>query len=707
MVKRCLFVALALLMACANAAFAVGALYAHRAFTSDQYLPLWLSSYDATTTITDQMAVTHVDQSFTNETGQRLEGIMVFPLPENAVITELALWENGVRNVGKVMESDTARAVYDAVVRRSIDPALLEYMGNNLFKLSVFPIEASGVNSVRRIEITYAELLPYDAGSIKFNFFMKTVNMSSKPVTRASLTVALNSQKEILSVSSSTHTVAQGLAITRISANAYSLLYGQEAVVSDRDLTIEYRLKNDNYAISNLTYTPKFPGGMFFDTLGDNPYFLLWITPPDTVTMDQVIKKNVVFMPDISSSMAGVRMDQVRTALNAMVDMLNPGDKFNIVAFNTSSMAFKPDLVAYNSANAALAHSFINSLGAAGMTNMLDAFRTAFRSTWVDTCVNTVVFLTDGKPTWPDTNWQAIIDTVLKFNATANVGVNTFGVGDTTTEIIPAFLKLMAGRNNGFSYLIKNNTAISTVLENFMQKISHPTIKNLSITYGGLTPQDVYPPVLPNVYSRSQLTIMGRYINTGSFPVTVTGSVGSKTMTLSQTMSFPSTLMPNQPFVPRMWASEKIDYLLEQISMYGAVPELKTAVVLLGKKYSIITPYTSMVVAPPLVGVVEDKTMAGVAKVTLRQCAPNPFRATTLIQFAAPRCATPQKMALEVFDARGRHVRTLVNEMTMGGNYRVMWDATDAAGRKVCPGIYLVVFSVGNVQQMQKVRYIR
>jgi hypothetical protein len=114
----------------ASYSFGVGALYARRAGTTDSSSVLWLKSYDATVTVVDQMAITHVDQVFKNEDYSRKEGILVFPLPEDAIVTELALWINGVRVLGQVMESDTARAKYDSIVRRSIDPALLEYMGD-------------------------------------------------------------------------------------------------------------------------------------------------------------------------------------------------------------------------------------------------------------------------------------------------------------------------------------------------------------------------------------------------------------------------------------------------------------------------------------------------------------------------------------------------------------------------------------------------
>ena len=707
MIKRIAVSIVLLVMISINSVHAVGALYARQPLSNFDYKPLWLTKYDVKTVITDQMSVTHVDQTFKNETNQRLEGIMLFPLPDNAIITELALWEDGVRKVGKTMESDTARAIYNGTVRKSIDPALLEYMGNNVFKLSVFPIEGSGVNSERRVEITYAELLPYEAGVCKYSFPMKTVNMSSKPVQRASVSISLSSQQTILSASSSSHNAGTGFSLTKTSDTSFSVLYGQENTWSEKDLNVEYKLKNNDYGIRALTYTPSFPSVNFYDTIGDSPYFLLWITPPDTVTMDKIMKKNIVFVADVSSSMTGTRITQVRKALNSMVDMLNSGDRFNIVSFSTAANMYKSDLVNFNTSNAATAHTFINSLGASGMTNMNEAFKAAFQNSWVDTCVNTIVFLTDGKPTWPDTNCNAVLDTVSKLNKTAKVNVTTFGIGDTATEIIPAFLKDLSKNSNGFSYLITDNNQITGTLETFMQKISHPTIKNVTIEYGSLTSQDVYPTRLPDIYAQSQLTILGRYLSPQTATISVAGTVGSKEMILSKAMSFPSKTMENQPFVPRMWASVKINYLLDQIASFGVTPELKTAVVYLGKKYNIITPYTSMLVAPETSNLTEDKTMARSAQMHLSPCMPNPFRATTMVQFAVPQMKTPQKMVVKIFDARGALVRTLVNEYSLGGNYRVSWNALDNNGRQVSPGMYIVAFSCGAVKRITTVSFLR
>jgi len=239
MIKKSLITTAVALLLITESIFAIGSLYARRPLTNDSYFPLWLKNYDATVTITDQMAVTHVDQTFKNETNQRLEGIFFFPLPENAIVMELILWVNGVPVQAQVMDSDTAQSIYENTVKKLIDPALLEYMGDNIFKLSVFPIEPDGHQmSERRIEITYAELLPFDNGNIEYTFLMKTVNLSSKPVERASISIDLSSQKEILSLISPTHDNTSGIVINKLSNFAYKITYGEENAHSEKDLKL-------------------------------------------------------------------------------------------------------------------------------------------------------------------------------------------------------------------------------------------------------------------------------------------------------------------------------------------------------------------------------------------------------------------------------------------------------------------------------------
>ena len=688
----------------AHSVFATGALFAHRPLTNDAMVPLWLTNYNADVVITDQIAVTHVDQTFRNETSQRLEGVLVFPLPQGAVVTELALWENGRRVVASIKERDTARMIYNSYVQRTIDPALLEYMGDNVFKLSVFPIEPAGSPMCeRRIEVTYAELLPYAMSQVEYRFFMKTINLSPKPVQRSSLSYTLTSQKKILSLMSPTHEASAGYYVAKKSDYSYTGIFGDENSYSDKDFRLVYRFESAAFALNCLTYVPpKDSSVKFFDAPGDNPYYVLWVTTPDTI---KVLKKNVVFVADISSSMAGTRIAQLKNSLKTMVAMLNAGDKFNIVAFSSASRSFKPDLVAADSTTKKAATEFINQLTEIGLTNMEDAFKTALAAGWDNACVNSAVFLTDGKPTWPVTATTASVrDTVLVYNK-AKVAVYSFGMGDDVDE---GFLLALSKENAGAYTHIAVDDSIFSTMTGFMQMISYPLIKGCAIGYGGLQTSDVLPNPLPNLVATTQLTVLGRYAGSGTYPVTFSGTARSSPLTLSQKLSFPSGA-GNQPFVPRMWASSKISALLEQIALYGERTELVAGVKTLGLKYAIVTPYTSLITNPTTVKpgqLVEDKTARAPASMMLSQNMPNPVSSVTLLRYAIPVRATPQQVSLNIYDAKGRLVRKLVRDLTMGGNFFVKWDARDAGGKRVAAGLYFAVLESQNVRSMIQMRVL-
>jgi hypothetical protein len=155
-----------------------------------------------------------------------------------------------------------------------------------------------------------------------------------------------------------------------------------------------------------------------------------------------------------------------------------------------------------------------------------------------------------------------------------------------------------------------------------------------------------------------------------------------------------------------MWASAKIDFLLDEIEIYGKQPELVNAVKYLGKRYAILTPFTSFIVIEDPT-IVLDKTKALARNVTMMQNFPNPFTASTMIQFSVPKTQSATKVELKVYDLRGKLIKTLMNEMSLGGTYQVKWDARDAFGRKVGTGLYIAVLKAGKSTRMITMRLVR
>lgn len=709
MKNRIAIIAIFLMFLMMESTFALGALYARKPLSKTDSRPLWLKTYDADVTITDQMAITHVDQTFKNETNQRLEGIFIFPLPENAIVTKLILWMNGHPVEGKVLDSDTAESIFENTVKKLIDPALLEYLGDNIFKLRIFPIDPVGMPmSERRIEITYAEILEYNGGDIDYTFYMKTVNLSPKPLERASIDISLTSQKIILSLLSPSHTSVTGLVIKKLTDYSYDITYGDENAQSEKDLKLIYQLENDDFAINHLTYQPNTDSAMFFDSAGDDSYYLFWVTPPDEISQSQIIKKNIVLLADISSSMEGERMVQLRKSLNKMIDILNPEDMFNVIAFSTGTQPFQEDLVLASAANKTAAHKFVNELGEVGMTNMEDAFKEAFKSSWDEIGMNVIVFMTDGIPTWPiNTSEDKVLKMVKDIN-TNDVAIFPFGIGKEPKE---GFMKLLAKENSGFAVMIMEDKSIETVLEHFMTKISYPLIKKITLDYGGLDNYDYFPKKMPNLYAGTQLTVIGKYRNNGTFNTKFSGSVGVEPVSITGDITYPSVKMSNQPFVARMWASAKIDYLLEEIEIFGEVLELKNAIKSLGIKYSIITPYTSFLVIEDennnTMEIIQDKTKSLAKTVTLFKNGSNTFSSNVKIVFSVPTLNKAESVQLKIFNLRGRCIKTLMDEITMGGFYSVVWNATDTKNLKQGTGFYIVTLKVGNVTRMMSIRLVR
>src|SRR6185312_8894982 len=125
------------------------------------FAPLEVTYHKVDTAIKDQVATTAVDQVFHNPNSAVLEGEYIFPVPLNAQIDKFAMDIDGRSVEAELLPADKARGIYNEIVRKSKDPALLEYAGRAMFKVHIFPIPANGD---KRIQLKYTELLKQDNG---------------------------------------------------------------------------------------------------------------------------------------------------------------------------------------------------------------------------------------------------------------------------------------------------------------------------------------------------------------------------------------------------------------------------------------------------------------------------------------------------------------------------------------------------------------
>ncbi|MBC8145944.1 MAG: VWA domain-containing protein, partial [bacterium] len=414
---------------------ATGALFVRPLNSQQTFTTMSIRTYDASVEIQDQIAVTHVDQTFYNALDSRVESTYIFPLTDGAVITSLVYWFNGKRYVANLRERKEAQQQYNEKVRRLIDPALLQYLGDNVFKLNIAPIDAK---SEVRFEITYAELLPYDFGFVDYRFLLKTTGLSPEPLERVSLRINAQTGTSFKTFATPSHPLSTANQVVQLAPNRYSVNFGDENYVADRDYLVRFETKRDSVGMNALTYSPT-PA----DSFGVDHFYALWITPPDSVTPDRLQHRDIVVTADISSSMEGERIEQLREALNAFLDALVDTDRFNLVTFGTGTMLFRPDLVEASHVNISAARRFVDEIGAIGLTNIDAALKESLRMSFGETTTNLLVFLTDGYPTWGETNLTAIVDSATARNG-ARVRIFPFGIGE---ELSRSLLETLAQRN--------------------------------------------------------------------------------------------------------------------------------------------------------------------------------------------------------------------------------------------------------------------
>jgi Ca-activated chloride channel family protein len=679
----------------AEPASAVGVLFCRRIGWNVEYDKMNIKAVGTTVDIQGQIAVTHSDQRFFNDSNLTVEAIFVFPLPEGATISELVYWFNGQRYVASIRERQQAVKDYNNRIRQYLDPALLEYLGNNLFRLSIAPINPK---SEVRFEITYVELLGYDFGKVSYTFLLNTLGLSPKPLETVTLSADIQSAKPFKYLVSPTHQNSTATKITKISDYHYQIMFGDENFYPDCDFKLEFETIRSNVDFNVLTYTP-IPA----DSFGKDSFYALWITPPDSFGNLGTIPKDIVFTADVSSSMEGLRLQQLKQALNQFIDLLTPTDRFNIITFGTHVTKFQPDLVPATVDNITAAHYFVYQMYAMGLTNIEGALRASLSQSFSNQTSNNLIFLTDGMPTWGETRIDVIIDSTKTLNKT-DTRIFTFGIGEQLSK--PLLIQL-ARENHGYPVFITADDSIATIVTNHFQRISQPVLSKITIDFGGLNQWDRYPKTIPDLFWGSQTLLLGLYSNSGTFTVKLNAKTFTDTIQIKQTVNF-SGLPGGHRAVPRLWASAKINHLLEQIAIYGEQKELVNQIIDLSIRFGILTPYTAFYSDPkPPTKVAEPEPTARPNGFVLHQNYPNPFNPTTTISYQLPAGKDRYFVTLKIYDALGRLIRVLVEEQQAPGTHRVTWDGTDMMGRTVASGIYFYTIEAGDFRQTKKMVLMR
>src|SRR5690606_25933444 len=119
-------------------------------------------------------------------------------------VDDFAMWIDGKRTAGEVVEAKSARKIYEDIVRRMKDPGLLEHIGENLYRVRVYPVPAKGK---QKVEISFSQIAKRDGGITEYVYPLKVCGSARRTKQDFTVRVELESSAELKSVYSPSHDV--------------------------------------------------------------------------------------------------------------------------------------------------------------------------------------------------------------------------------------------------------------------------------------------------------------------------------------------------------------------------------------------------------------------------------------------------------------------------------------------------------------------
>lgn len=552
--------------------------------------PLALARHHLRVEIDRQAATTTIEEVFENHTTHRLEAEYVFPIPKGAALSAFALTVGGRRVEGELVGKARARSIYENTVRRSGDAGLLEHLGSDVFRATLFPVEPGRPLAV---SLRFHAVLEAEGGLVHYVSPLRAHGGDGAPLRAPTvhgelrIDATIRSSVPIRSVYSPSHAVV----VERPGASELEAVvaFSERGVAAAKDFHLYYSVSEEDVGFDLLTYRPHpgVPG-----------HFLMLVAPRSRLQEERLVERDIVFVVDTSGSMEGGKMEEARGALRHAITRLNPGDRFALVRFSTSVYPFTDRFVPAGAGERAAALAWIDGLEARGGTDIAGALKAALSYPRDPARPSFVVFLTDGKPTLGDTvDPQEILARVesaaaaARADGAAGVRLFPFGIGyDVDTRLIDS----LAAAAGGVSDYVRPDEDIGAKVAAFFNRTSRPLLTGvtLEVEGGAVRLADRHPEAVPDLHAGTQLVLAGRYEGEAEATVRLRGRVNEKSEVFEYAARFPGTA-EGAPFVEAVWARRRVGYLLDAIRLRGETPELVDEVVRLSTEHGIQTPYTS------------------------------------------------------------------------------------------------------------------
>lgn len=516
-----------------------------------------------------------VTETFVNRGAGVGEADYLFPLPKNAAFQDLRLSINGELVSGEALNAGEARRIYEEIVRRQRDPALVEWMGHGLLRTRIFPI-APGEE--KKVVVRFQAVAEREGDALRVDYFrggrrQADGDGNGESRTRSSFVLTYPISSSYGTPYSPTHAVA-----TQTSGGRRTVTVNGEG--GEVTLLVPVRRATEA-AISALTYAPSREDG----------FALITLSPP--MARRQVTPRDVTLVLDVSGSMSGKKIVQARAAALQLLQTLSPTDRFRIIDFSTDVRTFRDELSSASGSNLAAASRYIELLDATGSTNISGALEEALRPAQSPGRLGLVLFVTDGEPTVGERDPERIASEAARRRGDRRIF--SFGIG---AELNAALIERLAIEGRGTAHFVRPEESIERAVSVVASRLTNPVVTDLRVRADGVRLVKMQPGDGADLFAGQDLVILTRYRGDGATTLRFQGRTPSGPVEWTSRVVFPASSRENS-FIARLWATGRVGYLSAERARNGRSSEIDNEIRELGERYGIPTEFSSYLVLEP------------------------------------------------------------------------------------------------------------
>ncbi|HEV7389138.1 MAG TPA: VIT domain-containing protein [Gemmatimonadaceae bacterium] len=554
-------------------------------------------SSDVRVNLVDRVLRYEITETFVNRGSRVGEADFMFPLPKGAAFQDLKLSINGELVSGETMSADRARQIYEDIVRRQRDPALLEWMGYGLLRARIFPI-APGEE--KKVVVRFQTVAQREGDALRIDYFrgLRTNQAATgqQPEGRISFVLTYPNDAMYGTAYSPTHSMFEQRYGSSGSEDGYgpgdndrSFAYNPRGSVRRfevRDARGEVTLlipvrRSTSAAIALLANAPG----------NDDGFALITLSPP--AVRPRAVPRDVTFVIDVSGSMSGQKMEQARLAGKQLLQTLSPMDRFRLIDFSSDVRTFRDDFSTATRDNIRAAERYLDDLDAQGSTNISGALSEALSARVQSGRLPIILFLTDGQPTVGERDGTVIASNVAKQRGSRRVF--TFGVG---ADLNVALIEQLALEGRGTASFVRPEESVERAVGIVASRLTSPLVTDVRVRADGVRLLKMHPSGPVDIFAGEDLVLLARYDGSGNATIRFDGQTTSGPVSWSTRVYFPERSREN-PFVARLWATQRVGYLSAEKRKNGGSREIDEEIRDLGDRFGIPTEFSSYLVVEP------------------------------------------------------------------------------------------------------------